>query len=327
MTSYLTPNKIIMNQPHHPISRRHFMASAGLLSAGFFVSPSKLFDETSPVTIIINEAAKGPVNMKKLRNNISMLEGSGGNIAVFTGRDGKLLVDGGIDVSKEKMKKVLSGISKEPVKYLINTHWHFDHASGNEWLHEAGATIMAHGNTKKNLSKQIRVEDWKYTFPPAPKGALPTITFEKERTLQMNGETIQMHYYGPAHTDSDISVYFENADVLHVADTWWNGYYPFIDYDTKGNIDGMLKAANANVNLATDKTIIIPGHGPVGNKAQLTEYRDMLVEVKTKIEAMKKQGKSLKEVVASKPTKSYDAKWGNFVINGDFFTNLVYRSV
>jgi glyoxylase-like metal-dependent hydrolase (beta-lactamase superfamily II) len=316
-----------MSEHDNPISRRSFIASASILSAGFFISAKSFFEDPSPVNVIINEAEKSPVILQKLRNNISMLEGSGGNMAVFTGKEGKLMIDAGIDVSKEKIKKVLTGISQEPVKYLINTHWHFDHASGNEWVHNEGATIMAHANTKKNLAKQIRVEDWRYTFPPSPKGALPTIVFEKEHTLKMNGETIKLNYYGPAHTDSDISVHFQNADVLHVGDTWWNGYYPFIDYNTKGNIDGMLRAANTNVNLATDKTIIIPGHGPVGNKAQLIEYRDMLLEVKNKIGAMKKRGQSLQEVIAGKPTKTYDAKWGNFVINGDFFTSLVYRSV
>jgi glyoxylase-like metal-dependent hydrolase (beta-lactamase superfamily II) len=136
-----------------------------------------------------------------------------------------------------------------------------------------------------------------------------------------------MHYYGPAHTDSDISVHFQNADVLHVGDTWWNGHYPFLDFNTGGTIEGMLRATEENVKRVTDKTIIVPGHGPVGNKAQLVEYRDMLGEVKTCIEAMKKRGQSLKEVVAGKPTKAYDDKWGKFVINGDFFTSLVYRSV
>jgi hypothetical protein len=158
-----------MNDPNNPASRRNFIASAGILTAGFFLPSLKAFEDTSPVTTIINEAAKSPITVQKLRSNISMLEGSGGNIIVFAGREGKLMVDAGIDVSKEKMKKVLAGISDQPVKYLINTHWHFDHASGNEWVHGSGATIIAHGNTKKNLAKKIRVEDWNYTFPQRPK--------------------------------------------------------------------------------------------------------------------------------------------------------------
>ena len=316
-----------MNYLNQSLSRRGFMARAGLFTAGALVTPWHLVDETSPVTVIINEAAKSPITVQPLRSNISVLEGSGGNIVVFTGGEGKLMVEAGIDVSKAKMKKTLSGLNDKPVRYLINTHWHFDHTSGNEWVHQDGATIIAHENTKKNMSKITRVDDWNYTFPAASKGALPTITFKKEHTLRMNGEIIHLHYYGTAHTDSDISVHFQNADVLLVADTWWNGHYPFIDFNTGGNIAGMLRATNDNINRVSDKTIIVPGHGPVGNKRQLIAYRDMLTTVKETIEALKKKGQSLQEVVASKPTKAYDAKWGQFVISGDFFTNLVYRSV
>jgi glyoxylase-like metal-dependent hydrolase (beta-lactamase superfamily II) len=316
-----------MHKQDNPISRRTFVASAGMLTAGFFLPARGLFEDPSPVTIIIGEAAKSPVTVQKLRNNLNVLDGSGGNIVVFTGPEGKLMVDAGIDVSKEKIKKVLAGLGKEPLKYLINTHWHFDHASGNAWVHGEGATIVAHANTKKNMARQIRVDDWRYTFPPSPAGALPTVTFAKDRTITLNGETIRMHYYGPAHTNSDIGVHFQHADVLHVGDTWWNGHYPFMDFNTGGTIEGMLRVTDENLKLVTDKTIIVPGHGPVGNKAQLIEYRDMLGEVKTRIQAMKKRGQSLREVVAGKPTKVYDDKWGKFVINGDFFTNLVYRSV
>ena len=317
-----------MENQHNNFSRRDFLAAAGILTAGIVLSPWDLFArQTSPVNTIIDEAAKSPVNIQKLRGNISLIEGSGGNIAVFTGHQGKLLVDAGINVSEAKIKTALQKISSAPIKLLINSHWHFDHASGNEWLHKAGATIIAQENTKTNLSKTIRVEDWNYTFPPAPKGALPTVTFKEDHIVKFNGENIQLKKYSNAHTDSDISIYFPHADVLHVADTWWNGHYPFIDYNTGGNIKGMIKAAIENVKRVTDHTIIIPGHGPVGNKAQLTGYRDMLLDVSGRIAAQKKAGATMAEVIASKPTKAYDAKWGTFVISGDFFTNLVYRGV
>jgi glyoxylase-like metal-dependent hydrolase (beta-lactamase superfamily II) len=136
-----------------------------------------------------------------------------------------------------------------------------------------------------------------------------------------------LKYYGPAHTDSDVSVVFEEADVIHVGDTWWNGIYPFIDYSTDGSIDGMIRATERNLNLITDKTIVIPGHGPVGNKAALTEYRDMLATIRNNVATLKKQGKSLSETVAAKPTAAYDAKYGQFLITPDFFTALVYAGV
>jgi glyoxylase-like metal-dependent hydrolase (beta-lactamase superfamily II) len=210
---------------------------------------------------------------------------------------------------------------------LINTHWHFDHTDGNEWLHSVGAEISAHPNTRKHLATTTRVEDWNFTFPPVPPGALPTKTLDDGQTLHFNGATLMLKYYQPAHTDSDILIDFTDADIIHVADTLWNGVYPFIDYSTGGSIDGMIRAAEANVARATDKTIVISGHGPIGNKSQLIEFRDMLATIRERVAALKKQGKSRDEVVAVKPTANYDPKWGGFVINGDFFTKLVYAGV
>jgi len=310
------------------ISRRHFLGSALLAGAGICFMPRRLFGvDGSPVTIIRDAAATAKINVTKLRGNVSMLEGSGGNIAALTGRDGKLLVDAGITASRPRITEALASLSNDPVKHLINSHWHFDHTDGNEWLHSIGAEITAHENTRKHLSVTTRVEDWNFTFPPAPSGALPTKLFDSEQTLHLNGSTIALKKYSPAHTDSDISVEFTDADIVHVADTFWNGHFPFIDYSTGGSIDGMIRAAETNVAKVTDKTIVIPGHGPIGNKSQLTEFRDMLVSVREKVADLKNQGKSLDEVLAAKPTANYDAKWGGFVIDGNFFTKLVYAGV
>jgi glyoxylase-like metal-dependent hydrolase (beta-lactamase superfamily II) len=281
----------------------------------------------SPVVIIRNAAATAKINVTKLRSNVSVLEGSGGNIVVLTGRDGKLLVDAGITASRSQITEALATLSDDPVKHLINTHWHFDHTDGNEWLHCIGAEITAHENTRKHLSVTTRVEDWNFTFPSAPAGALPTKLFDSEQTLHLNGATLALKYYPPAHTDSDISVHFTDADIIHVADTLWNGHFPFIDYSTGGSIDGMIRAAEANIARVSGKTIVIPGHGPIGNKSQLIEFRDMLVSVREKVSTLKKEGKSLEEVVAARPTADYDAKWGGFVIDGNFFTRLVYAGV
>lgn len=281
----------------------------------------------SPVIIIRNAAATAKINVAKLRGNVSVLQGSGGNITVLTGPDGKLLVDAGITASRPQITEALDTLSPDPVKHLINSHWHFDHTDGNEWLHSIGAEITAHENTRKHLSITTRVEDWNFTFPPAPAGALPTKLFNSEQTLHVNGATLSLEYYSPAHTDSDISVHFTDDDIIHVADTLWNGHFPFIDYSTGGSIDGMIRAAEANVAKVTDKTIVISGHGSIGNKSQLIEFRDMLVSVRDEVSRLKKQGKSLDEVVAAKPTADYDAKWGGFVIDGNFFTRLVYAGV
>jgi glyoxylase-like metal-dependent hydrolase (beta-lactamase superfamily II) len=132
------------------------------------------------------------VTSYKLRENVSVLEGSGGNIAVLTGPDGKVLVDGGISVSRPQLTKTLSSLGPEPITHLINTHWHFDHTSGNEWLHSVGAKIIAHDNTRKHLSEIQRVEDWDYNFPPLPSGAVPTEVLSTNRKLTLNGASLEL---------------------------------------------------------------------------------------------------------------------------------------
>jgi glyoxylase-like metal-dependent hydrolase (beta-lactamase superfamily II) len=169
------------------------------------------------------------------------------------------------------------------------------------------------------------VEDWHFTFPALPAGAIPTEVFEAEKTLHLNGVTIALKYYGSAHTDGDVSAYFVEADVLHTGDTWWNGYYPFIDYSTGGSLSGMVKAAEKNLAMVTDKTIVVPGHGPVGGKAEMIEYREILATIRDRVAALKREGKSVDEIVAAKPTAAYDAKWGKGFVNGEFFTKLVYK--
>src|SRR5215831_18628408 len=198
-------------------SRRHFLASATLAAAGISILPRRLFAaQESPVTTLRSAAATAKIITQKLRGNIIVLQGSGGNIAVLAGNDGKLLVDAGITASRPGITEALNGLSSDPVKHLINTHWHFDHTDGNEWLHSIGAEITAHENTRKHLSEPTRVEAWNFTFPPSPTGALPAKVFKKELKLHVNGENLALKYYLPAHTDSDISVEFTDTDIIDV---------------------------------------------------------------------------------------------------------------
>jgi glyoxylase-like metal-dependent hydrolase (beta-lactamase superfamily II) len=310
------------------ISRRRFIASVGAAAAAIGFTPHRLFAEKESLVVRARKsAATANITVQALRGGVSALIGSGGNIAVFPGSDGKFIVDSGYVGSRDKISDALTSISHDPVAHLVNTHWHFDHTDGNEWMHTAGATITAHENTRKHLSATTRVEDWNFTFPPSPAGAIPSDVFNGEKMFRLNGETIALKHYGPSHTDGDISVYFSEADVLHTGDTWWNGHFPFIDYSTGGNINGMIKAAEANLAMATDRTIVVPGHGPVAGKKELTEYRDLLLMIRDRVAALKKAGKSLDEIVAAKVTAAYDAKWGGSFINGDFFTRLVYKGL
>lgn len=310
------------------ISRRRLLALAGVSAGATLLVRRSLFAEDDGIVpTMINAAAKAKITVHPIRRKISVLEGSGGNIAVLAGKDGKLLVDAGFSVSRPAITDALASINGEPIKHLVNTHWHTDHTDGNNWLHSAGAAITAHENVRKRLSVDTRVEGWNWTFPAAPAGALPTTEFATNHELQRNDTKLILKYYGAAHTDSDISVHFTDADVIHVGDTWWNGVYPFIDYSTGGSIDGQIRAAEANLRLTTDQTIVIPGHGPIGRRPDLAEFRDMLVTIRQNVAALKKQGRSLEQTVAAKPTATFDAKWGQFLINPAMFTALVYAGV
>ena len=310
------------------ISRRRFIACTGLAATAVCLVPHRLFGDEESLVVASRKAGEtANVTVQALRGNVSALIGSGGNIAVLPGDDGKLIIDSGYLGTRSKIAAALSSLSPDPIKHLVNTHWHFDHTDGNEWMHSAGATITAHENTRKHLVTSTRVEDWNFTFPPSPAGAIPTGLFNADKTLHLNGATVALKYYGPSHTDGDVSAYFIEADVLHTGDTWWNGHYPFIDYSTGGSINGMIKAAEANLAMVTDKTVVIPGHGPVGGKTEMIEYRDILASIRDRVAALKEEGKSLNEIVAAKLTAAYDAKWGTGFVNGKFFTKLVYKGV
>jgi len=313
---------------HENFSRRRFLVSTGILTVATCFRPRSLFAESENIVLTARKRAEtAAITVQNLRGNLTALLGSGGNIGVLTGKDGKLIIDSGYATSRGKITEALAGLSPDPIKHLVNTHWHFDHTDGNEWMHSDGAVILAHENTKKHLSTTTRVEAWDFTFPPAPAGSIPAEVIDKEKTLSINNTNIVLAYYGPSHTDGDLSAYFVEPDVLHCGDTWWNGHYPFIDYSTGGNIKGMIKAAEWNLAKASEKTIVIPGHGKIGGKPELTEYRDMLVTIHDKVAALKKEGKTLEETIAAKVTAAYDGKWATSFLTGDVFTKLVYAGV
>ena len=279
------------------------------------------------VKMIYKAAASADIAVQRVRENIAVLSGSGANITVFHGRNGKLLVDAGMAVSLQKIGNALDKLGGGSIDLLVNTHWHFDHTDGNEWVHAAGAAIIAHENTRKHMSTETRVDDWNFTFPPSPDGALPSRLVSNADALDFNGTRILIEYYGPAHTDGDLSVTFEEFDVMNVGDTWWNGSYPFIDYSTGGSIGGTIEATERNIAKGSDDTVFIPGHGPPGDLDQVIEYRDMLITVRDRVAALKKQGESLDNIILAKPTNGFDQQWGCFLITPEMFVRLVWAGV
>ncbi|WP_420137799.1 MBL fold metallo-hydrolase [Sphingomonas sp.] len=290
-----------------------------------FATPASA--QQTPYDQINTAAAESPITVTTLRGGVTLLQGSGGNMLAIAGAKGLLTVEDGIAVSQAKIQSALRQVGAGPITYVINTHWHWDHTDGNRWANQNGATLIGHVNTAKHLTQTIRVVEWGHTFPPQPAGGRIAMLVGQEKMMAFGGETIRMRHYAPSHTDGDLSVHFQRADILATGDTWWNGLYPFIDYVAGGSIDGMIRAANDNIAMAGPDTIVIPGHGPLGGRAELIEYRDMLVGIRGNVAALKHQGKSLEETIAAQPTAAYDAKWGQAIISPALFTTLVYRGI
>ncbi len=275
----------------------------------------------------INAAAEAsPITVHPLRGGMSMLSGSGGNIGVLVTPDGLFMADTGISVSQAKIVAALRGLSTAPIRYAANTHWHWDHADGNSWVRKTGARIFASEETMSHLQETIRVVEWEHTFEPVAQGDLPTDAITVERLIHLGEERIRIRQYA-GHTDGDLSIYFEAADVLVTGDTLWNSGYPFIDYVAGGGIDGAIRQADANLAMAGPDTMIIPGHGPLARRSDAVAFRDMLVQVRRRVAALKSEGKTLAQVQAARPTADLDARWGQSLISGDLFTALVYRGV
>jgi len=266
-----------------------------------------------------------PLETVKLSDNLTMLSGPGGNVVVLNGPDGKVVVDSFVQTAWAKLKQSLDGMGNAPIRILIDTHWHFDHTDNNSNFRAAGAQILAHENTKKRLSEPHDLLGMH--FAPSPANALPTQTFTATHRMQANGENLVLGYIPPAHTDTDIYIQYPRANVIHLGDTFFNGMYPFIDAGTGGNINGMIAAANRSLSMVDGSTKIVPGHGPLADRAALTRFRDVLVTVRDRVQREKSAGKKVEEVVAAKPTAEFDPTWGMGFMQPDVFVAIVYNTL
>jgi cyclase len=253
--------------------------------------------------------------------------GAGANIGVSTGPDGVFLIDDQYAPLTEKIRAAISAISKEPVRFVLNTHWHGDHTGGNENLGEAGALILAHHHVRERLSTEQYQALRKRKIPASAESAWPVVTFEDGVTLHLNGQTIEATHVESAHTDGDSIVYFREADLLHMGDTYFSGMYPFIDTSSGGRIDGMIEAADRGLAIAGPKTRIIPGHGLLSNREELSSTRAMLIGVRDRVRNMIDESLDRAQVVASKPSQEFDGRYGGGFIKPDMFVGIVFDSL
>ncbi len=269
--------------------------------------------------------SKVEIKTTALREGTHMLTGAGGNMVASAGADGVFLIDDQFAPLSDKIRAALSTLNDKPLRFVVNTHWHGDHTGGNENLGKAGAVIVAHDNVRKRMSvEQLLLGD---KIPAAPGVALPVVTFASDLTLHLNGDTVRVKHVAHAHTDGDALVKFERANVLHMGDVYFNGLYPFIDAESGGSIGGLLEAVDSGLALSDGTTIVVPGHGPVSNRAELAAYGAMLKGYRDRIAALKAEGKTLSQVIAAKPTAATDETLGKAFIKPERLVTFIYETL
>ncbi len=267
------------------------------------------------------------IQTQSLGGGVYMLVGAGGNLGLSVGEDGAFLIDDQYAPMADKIRAAVAELTEEPIRYVVNTHWHFDHIGGNEKMAEAGAVIVAHEMVRERMSTEQFMSAFERTIPPSPPAALPALTFTDSITFHWNGDRALLFHVDPAHTDGDTMVHFEKANVLHTGDVYFNGMYPFIDLSAGGSIDGMIAAVERVLKRADDETRIIPGHGPLSTKAELQAYHDMLQTARDRIAAMIQEGQSLEEIIDSRPTRDLDAQWANGFLTPERWVTLLHTSL
>jgi cyclase len=271
--------------------------------------------------------SKVQIKTEKLTDSLYMLTGQGGNIGVSVGKDALFVVDDQFAPLTPKIKAALAKLSKLPVKFVLNTHWHFDHVGGNENLGKQGAAIVAHDNVRKRMSTDQVIEFLDMKFKPSPHQALPVVTFTRDLSFHLNGEDIYVFHLPNAHTDGDAIVHFRRQNVFHMGDIFFNKLYPFIDTSSGGTVDGVLAAVDKVLAMSDDASRFIPGHGPLASKAELLAYRAMLAALSERVKKLKKEGKTVEQTIAAKPTADFDAAWGKGFLPPDKFVAMLWRNI
>lgn len=259
--------------------------------------------------------------------HLHMLSGNGGNIGLLIGPDGTFLIDDQMAPVGPELMKTIKNLGGENPRFLINTHYHFDHTGGNEAIGIAGTTIVSHDNVRKKLAEGSMISAFNAKAPPVPANALPAVTFSKSMHFHINGDTLRAVHFPRAHTDGDSVIYFESNNVLHTGDIFFNGFYPFIDTENGGSLVGTIAAVQMLIKTTDDETKIIPGHGPLATRDDLIAYQDMLTFANASMRDLKKAGKSLEEAIAANPMEDYDAKWGGKLFTTEKWIGLMYASI
>lgn len=264
------------------------------------------------------------IRTQSLGQGLYMLQGSGGNIGLAVGGDAVFVVDDQFAPLTPKILAAIAAVTPRPVRFVVNTHWHGDHTGGNENMGKAGALLVAHENVRRRMSAGQFMEALNRQEPAAPPGALPLVTFTAGVTFHINGDSVVVTHVPPAHTDGDAIVYFTKANVIHMGDLFVSGGLPFVDLSSGGSLHGVIGAAETALAMANAETKMIPGHGPLADRARLQVYRDMLVALRDRMRGEVAAGKTLEQVQAAKITAAYERDWPG---GHDRFVRLAYQEL
>ena len=280
----------------------------------------------APVQSRAQSFADVTVRAIQLSDGIYMLTGRGGNIGLSVGADGAYLIDDQFAPLTEKILAAVAAITDQPIRFVINTHWHQDHTGGNENLGNRGAVILAHDHVRRRLLAR-NFPDQSDSFVSSP--SLPVITFNDVVTLHLNGESVRIFKVPAAHTDGDVIVHFTGSNVIHMGDLFFNGLYTFFDRSSGGSFDGMIAALSIGLELADEETRIIPGHGPLATRRDLEAHRDRMVEIRARTLAAIEAGTSVKDFIAAEPTADLAAAYdGTYqVMKPEKFLEIVYQDL
>lgn len=267
------------------------------------------------------------IETTELAPGIYMMTGAGGNLGLSVGEDGVFLIDDQYAPLTDKIRAAVAEITDQPIRFVVNTHWHGDHTGGNENLGSSGAVIVAHENVRQRMSTDQAIEAFGRTVPASPDAALPVITYDDAVTFHLNGQTLHAFHVPPAHTDGDSIIHFREANVVHMGDLFFNGGFPFIDVGSGGSLLGVIAAAEKVLAMIGDDTKIIPGHGALAGKKDLEAYHGMLLQVRAAVEPLVRAGRTREEVVAAEPLADLDAKWGQGFMKLDVFTGIAFDSL
>ncbi|MGD8539373.1 MAG: MBL fold metallo-hydrolase [Candidatus Aminicenantes bacterium] len=265
------------------------------------------------------------IKVEKAGDGVYVLFGAGGNIGVSIGRDGTLLVDSQFAELNDKVTAAIKAIKGVPIRYVLNTNWHYDHVGGNKPLAEGGAIIIAQTDTRKRMITEQYHPLFDTTVPPYPEAALPTVTFAKSITLDFNGGDIHAFHIENAHSDSDIVIHFKNANVIHTGDIVFSAGFPFIDRPHGGSVEGMIKAANQIIEMMDEETKIIPGHGPLTDREGVKKFRDLIITVRDRIKKQIGEGRTLDEILATNPTEGFEMKGPG--VPAEMFVRIIYNEL